>query len=246
MGKKQGTDEDTVIVYWTATTIPQRQTYVQLLWGPPVPLTKIMPEGNGIGRFGNYRSCAALTPMLKNTYAFVHPLTHNVNISGDLISPEIRAEFDAWIPRNSPLRNRYALDYDFGWLFFSEESLKIKITPPYFHNTSANKGGFLASGTFDISKWFRPVNLTYILWENQNNLTVTEGEPAIYIEFLTDKKVILKQFECIEEITSISNQTVDVSNLAMNKKSLEYRYERFFKTNRHKKILKLIKENLLD
>ena len=106
-GKKQKTDKDTVVVYWTAKTTPQRQTYAHLLWGPPVPLTKIMPEGNGLGRSGNYRSCTALTSMLKNIYALVHPLTHSVTISGDLIAPDITADLIIWLKRESALKNRY-------------------------------------------------------------------------------------------------------------------------------------------
>ena len=246
MGKKQKTDKDTVVVYWSAKTSPERQTYVHLLWGPPVPLTKLMPEGSGPGRSGNYRSCIALISMLKNTYALVHPLTHSVTVSGDLESPDVTADLDIWLKRDNPLKNRYSLDYDFGWLFFAEESLKIKVTPPYFHNTSAGKSGFLASGSFDIGKWFRMVNMAYIFWEGHNTMTVTEGEPAMYVEFLTDKKVILKQFECTEELMSMSIQVVDASNVAMKRKTLEYRYDKFFKANRHKRVLKLIKENLLE
>jgi hypothetical protein len=246
MGKKQVTNKDTTTVYWTAKTDPERQTYVQLLWGPPVPLSKIMPEGNGLGRSDNYKSCAALTPMLKNTYAFIHPLTHSVSLSGNVASPIINADLDVWLKRQSPLKNCYGIDYDFGWLFFSEESVQIKMTPTYFHNTSVSKTAYVASGSYDISKWFRMITPTYILWEGQSTLTLTEGEPAFYFEFLTNKKVILKQFECTEELRSLSNQVVYASNLTMTQKSLEYRYKRFFQTNRHKRVLKLIKDNLLE
>lgn len=246
MGKKQKTDKDTVTVYWTADTSPERQTYAQILWGPPVPLIKLMPEGNGLEKTGNYRLCAALPTLLKNTYAFIHPLTHTASVSGDLFSPIIKSELDIWRHRESPLKNRYALEYDFGWLFFSDESLQIKVVPPYFHNTSASKTAFLSSGSFDIGKWFRRITMAYILWENETTLTFTKNDPAMYIEFVTDKKVILKQFECTEEITSIGTQTAMASSLFMADRSLNYRYSKFIQSNRHKRILKLIKDNLLD
>ena len=246
MRKKQKTDKDTITVYWGAKTVPQRQTFVNLLWGPPVLLSKTLPLGRADGRVGNYRSCIALTNMIQNTYAFIHPLSHSVTISGEDGNLTLDAELDVWLKREMPLQNRYGIDYDFGWLFFSEESLKIRVTHPYFHNTSAGKTAFLSSGSFDIGKWFRMISMSYILWEGHNTITVTAEEPALYIEFLTDKKVILKQFECTPELNEISTQVVDASNLGMGKKSLEYRYDKFFKANRHKRVLKLIKENLLD
>ena len=237
-------EKDTVIVYWAAKTIPQRQTHAQLLWGPPVSVSKLLP--NGTGKPGNYRSCAALTPMLKNMYAFVHPLTHNARITGSHDTPLLEADLDIWVPqRNDPLKNCFGLDYDFGWLFFCEESLEVKVTPPYFHKTSVSQTAYVASGQFDIGKWFRSVSLAYILWEGERSLSITAGEPALYIEFLTNKKVILQPFECTEEINSIANQVVDASQLGMNKTSLQHRYDMFFRSNRHKRVMKLIKENLL-
>jgi len=246
MGKKQKTDKDTVIVYWTARTIPERQTYAHMLWGPPTPVIKTMPDGSPFGKDGNYRSCSALVPLLKNMYTFIHPLTHSATVSGDMLSPTIVATLDAWMSRMSALNNRYSLDYDFSWLFFSEEPLTIKVTPPYFHNTSASKTAFISSGVFDISKWFRKITMSYILWEGENTLNITEGDPAFYIEFLTNKKVILKQFECVPELSSISEQVAGVSRFNMSNKTLEYRYDKFIKSNRHKRVLKLIKDNLLE
>ena len=237
-------EKDTVTVYWTAKTIPQRQTHSQLLWGPPVPVSKTLPHGTG--KEGNYRSCAALTPMLKNMYTFIHPLTHSACISGDHDNLVLEAELNVWgAQRNDPLKNCYGIDYDFSWLFFCEESVEIKVTPPYFHQTSVSQSAYIASGQFDISKWFRSVGLSYILWEGQHSLSITAGEPALYIEFLTKKKVILQPFECTEEINSIANQVVDSSQFGMSKTSLEQRYDLFFRSNRHKRVLKLIKENLL-
>lgn len=241
MSKK---NKETITVYWSAKTVPERQTHAQLLWGPPIPLARLLPDGTG--KPGNYRSCAALTPMLKNMYAFVHPLTHKVWITGDHENPVVNAELDVWLPqRTDPLKNCYGLDYDFGWLFFAEEPLEIRMTPPYFHKTSVSETAYIASGTFDIGQWFRMIGQAYVFFEGENSISITAGEPSFYIEFLTKKKVILQPFECTEEINSMANQVVHTSAFGMMKTSLEYRYEKFFKSNRQKRLLKLIKENLL-
>jgi len=237
--------KETVTVYWAVHTGKDRQTYINLLLNKPVPLASTLPPGNG-SNIGNYRQCSALPDLLKNTYTLTHAFSSTATLSGELDNP--MAEVDKehiWQPRISPLKGCYSIDLDFGWLFFSEESLKIKATPAYLHNTSDSKTGFVASGVFNISNWFRPVRLSYILWEGNNSISVTEGEPALYIEFLTDKQVVLKHFEATDELLDISNQVVKSSEF-LKVKPLSYRYERFIESNRHKRILKLIKENLLE
>jgi hypothetical protein len=239
-------EKDTVVVYWACHTIEDRSTITNLLWEPPKPLLTTLPSGHGKDQPGNYRLCAGASSLLKNTFVVINPKTATVTLSGPVDNAQIETtNFGAWIINNPALKNRYRIDYDFGWVFFSEESLEINVTPPYMHKTSAQETGQLASGRFNIGKWFRPANLTYILWENENTLTLTEGEPAMYFEFLTDKKVVLKQFEMVQELNSITNQVTGSITLSP-KETLTQRYARFIRSNRHKRVLKLIKNNLLE
>lgn len=236
---------DEIVVYWAVHTGFDRQTYINLFLKKPVSLASTLPMGND-GQHGNYRQCSALPDVLKNTYTIFHPLTTTATLSGDLNNPVVASnENGVWRPRSSSLKNHYTVDLDFGWLFFSEEPLKMKVTPAYFHNTSDSKTGFVASGVFDIGRWFRPVRLTYNLWEGNNTLSATQDEPAVYIEFLTDKKVVFKHFEATNELLDISNQVINSTEF-FRFKPISYRYKRFIESNRHKRVLKLIKDNLLE
>jgi len=237
--------KDEVVVYWAVHTGFDRQTYINLFLKKPVSLASTLPVGND-GKDGNYRHCSAFPDVLRNTYTVFHPITTTAVFSGDFNDPVLKStNQDMWFSRSSALKNHYTADLDFGWLFFAEESLKIKVTPAYFHNTSDSKTGFIASGVFDIGRWFRPVKLTYILWEKNNSISITKDEPIFYIEFLTDKKIVFKHFEATNELSSISDQVVASSNF-LRFQPLSYRYNRFIKSNRHKRILKLIKDNLLE
>jgi hypothetical protein len=239
VGKK-----DTVVVYWGVHTPLENQTYMSILWDPPVPLINTLPKGFNSST-GNYKKCPALIDLTNNVFTMIQPFTSTISFRGGYETPEFISDQDVWSYRASPLENCYATNLEFSWSFFSEESIDIKVTPAYLHNTSASKTGFIASGIFNISKWFRPIRITYVLWEGNDTLTVTKGDPVFYLEFLTDKRITFKHFDCTEELMSISSQVAN-SNDFMRFKGLTYRYKRFMESNRNKLVLKLIKDNLLE
>jgi hypothetical protein len=236
--------KETVTVYWAVHASKDRQTYVNMLWEKPVPLITTLPQGYA-GDHGNYRACSALINMSKNIYTVRHPVTTQVTCLGTPETPTLEFDLDVWTVRSPALKNCYSMNYNFGYLFFAENPLEIRVTPAYLHDTSDSKTGFVSSGSFDIGQWFRPVNLTYILWEGKSELKLTEGDPVFYIEFLTDKSITLKHFDCTDELMSIASQVAN-SNSFMRFKPLTYRYKRFMESNRNKQVLKLIKDNLLE
>ena len=238
--------EETITVYWAMHTKNNKQTLSNLLWQPPVHLRKILPNGpEKINE--SYRKCPAAIDFWKNTYAILHPVDGEIFLNEDTQSPIIfKAEPQYyWAPRPESLENQNRIDIDFAWLFFSEESLKIQQTPPFMHNTLDRNYGSVASGSFDISKWFRGINISYNLWPNVHLLKVKKDDPATYIQFLTDKKIELKQFELTPELNLLVEQVVQFKMISQNE-SLEKLYDRFVRSKRHKRVINLIKENLLD
>jgi hypothetical protein len=84
-----------------------------------------------------------------------------------------------------------------------------------------------------------------LLWENVNELKITENEPLAYLQFLTDKKVVLKRFENTPEIASILFGATELKN-HFPRESLDKLYERFTRSKRHKRLSKLIRENIVE
>lgn len=233
----------TIVVYWATNTLLDRQTKINMMLEPPKPLVSMLPKSNG--NKNGYRSCSAGKDFWKNTYAIINPADSYVKVSGETEKLVFDKNDGFWLAEPSGLINTYRVDYDFSWLFFSEKSVKVQQLPPFLHNTSAAKNGRISAGSFDISKWFRPINLTYLLWENSNELYLKKGEPLSYLQFLTDEKIVLKQFELTPELRDIMVQVVNWKAYYPHE-PLHILYERFTRGNRHKRILKLIKENLLD
>jgi hypothetical protein len=234
--------KDIVNVYWSPLVFPNKSTLINLMWQPPTNVQTILPSGKNIKN--SYRSCSALPELLRNTYAILHPKTTSVVLNGPFENPTLSSEDPHWFHSTNSLENCYRVDYDAGWIFFAEESLKIKVTPPYLHNTEASKTGFIGAGSFDIGKWYRPVTFAYNLWPGKNTMSFIENEPAMYVEFETTKKVVLRQFEMTQELFEVSQQTVGFKNIIPGL-SLDKLYEKFIGSNRHKRVLNLIKQNIL-
>jgi hypothetical protein len=113
------------------------------------------------------------------------------------------------------------------------------------HRTEASKYGTVAAGAFDISRWPRPIELTHLIWPTVKELKVVSGEPSAYLQFMTDKKVVLKQFEPNQQIHQITSQLVDYKSFEAFQ-PLETLYTKFVRGNRHKALARLIKDSLLD
>ena len=236
--------KEEIVVYWSIASLPNRQTTMNMLVSPPVPVKKIFPKSDSKGE-DSYRSCFAYSEMWNNIFAVLHPHTSTVSVEGPLDNPVFtRNDDNMWLPFKSAL-DGYRLDFDISVAFFCEESLIAQVTPPYMHDTSDKVGARIASGSFDISKWFRPINFTYLLWPKETSVTVTEGDPGMYIQFLTDKKVVLKHFEYTWEIESIAQQLTGFKNIKKFE-SLPKLYDRFIRGNINKRLLKLIKDNILE
>jgi hypothetical protein len=237
---------DTITVYWATWSLPERQHQINFLWKKPETLTKCLPKNGSKNRFANYHACSAFKNLAKNTLVPIHPVSSNVMLGGDYSSPHIvSSNMDVWLPKPNALQDRYRVDYDFGWVFFCEEPLVIQQMAPFMHETTAQKTAGMPLGAFDISRWFRPIMTTYLLWENKNTVSVTEGEPVFYLQFQTEKQIIFKQFELTNPLYEIPNSSFIFRRIKPAMSLFEL-YDRFISSNRKKVVLKHIKENLLD
>jgi hypothetical protein len=244
MGKKES---NVITVYWAHNGSAENRHKLSMLLDPPQHLWKTMPPfPKSNHKSDNYRACKSAQEFFKNTYVMNSPLTCTLNLSGPINNPNI-VSFppSSHITRVSSMENSYALDMDFSWFLFADAPLEMRITPPFLHKTAIMQGGYLTSGSFDIGRWFRHLNLSFHLWPGHNQLEFVKGEPIMYMDFVTNKKIVLRQYEAIPEIRNMALQVVDYKLWDENR-PLNYLYDRFVKSKRDVVLLKMIKENLID
>jgi len=239
-----------VIVYWSPYARLDRLSYVNLISEQPKKLYSTLPPPimGELKNAASYHLCKSLQKLTKNMYVISAPLSASANLSGNFDNSFINSSDGVWNNRVGSMSGTYSIDYDFSWIFFAEEPVVIRQTPPYFHNTSSSLHGYVTSGSFDIDKWFRPINVTFNLWDGVNTINVTKDEPLFYVEFETKdgRPVVLKQFELTQELYDYCYQATVLTKPVLPLASLDNLYSRFKNSNRDKKILKIIKDNLLN
>lgn len=228
------------IVYWCVDSdIPVTNTGKE-----PSPLFKsvVNDRNKNTDPSSSYYKCKSAQEMFNNT--FILPSTEDLHIifsNGRLLQTRDSVKFK---PRLPIFSDGPAVDYDSRWLFFSEDNINIQLTPPYFHKTKASEYATVLSGEFNISKWFRPIIPTFSLWDGVKELKVYKDDPIAYINFITDKKVILKEFKETDKIKQIMHDCVMMKERLPNLPLVE-NYNRFILNKKHKELIEEIKLNLV-
>jgi hypothetical protein len=146
--------------------------------------------------------------------------------------------------REPSFTDQYHLTMTLSWYFFSEEPLEMEVTPPYSSGAPHMKYGTMVPGSFDIGRWFRPLNAEFILHKGVEEFIIEAEEPMMYIKFLTKKKVVLKRFSPVDGIDQISSACAQSFSIFGRYKTMEEKYDYFTKSSTDKKVLSLIKKNL--
>ena len=159
----------------------------------------------------------------------------------------VKSQFAAFRLRPSSFDGYQNMIYDMNWIFFSEEPLMMRVTPPWFPHTSPCDGAILSSGEYDIGQWFRQITLDYHILNNTNIFKISKNDPLIYVEFKTDRPIILKQFKLRDSMKEIQKKyTVEFRKNHGQNKTLLFRYNEMNNNGVNKEILKQIKKNLID
>lgn len=248
-----------LVVYWApwlmkgwAGAKPDFSVPSEIMFSSPSSLwselTKQMYEQD-VSR--NFFQCPAVRDTFLPTYVIYNPLTSSAEVeikeNGEIGEVKQIATRDTQVritmPHAPSINNQLLVVYNLQHLFFAEEPVLMRLTSPWFHKAPHMQYGSLIPGNYDIGRWFRPLNFEYNLWDGGTKLHIEAGEPIAYIEFGTDRKIVLKRFEVTEKLYTIGGEVIHAR--AKNWKTLGARYELFDRSPMRKIILKEISGNLL-
>jgi hypothetical protein len=113
---------------------------------------------------------------------------------------------------------------------------------PYMERNNITKNCIPIPGSYDIGKWFRPVEFAFFMPKDVDTFKVEQGEIFQYVQFHTDEKINLIPFRPSEEVLRLIKETLRTRNNKKFAMHLDY----FYKTFKVKKqVLTEIKENIL-
>jgi hypothetical protein len=249
--KKQKEKKDNIVVYYCQWVDIDQQYNQILLDVKPKSLMFDLQKRRAINPItppskklegGRYQSCSALHTLSNNMFIIKSPIDASIRLD-DLgcIVRDSKAS-DLFIERISSIQNAFSLDFNISLLFFSEESVKMRLTPAYLHKTSHSSSGFVAAAEYDISSWFRSIACIFQLWPGVTSLEIKEDEPLLYLQFDTDKEIEFVQFKLTEDIVKMSMACGNFKYIKQFE-PLANLYKRFIDSGLKKHIIKEIKNN---
>lgn len=251
-------DTNTITVYWAPSHFAVDDSSWSLLYAEPISLSSFSRSLKSTYKDGVHR-CPAFNDGLNNTFLFKSNIDDTAEFSSGLLKgihsnpnnnyPMIfstSSHVSVHSYRNSSFNDHVNVEYNMGWLLFADEPVVAKFTAPYFPAIAPAEGAMLATGEFDIGTWYRPYVLDYHIPVDTQRLVFKENDPLFYVEFKTDKKVILKRYLLTSTLKNLETE-VSASHFRYGSfKNLTQRYAQFKRANLRSQILTEIKKNLVE
>jgi hypothetical protein len=251
--------KDPIIVYWASEESIEREHQQVLLDLKPVSvmsdlqkrksktlLTRSTNSADKMDVLANgYHMCSALHELIDNMYYIKAPFSAKVDFNEDGMVDRTQY-FSSWFrERHTSTEGAFAADFELSYSLFCEESLEVKFTPPYLHQTSQPEYGFICSTKVNIGKWYRPFVLIYQLWPGKKSIYFNQDDPLAYFEFDTDRPVVLKEFRITPTIVEIQNACLRHKTI-LHFEKMQRLYDRFTKTSMRQRLLDEIKKNVIE
>ena len=240
-------------VYWGSYLGEESSVQIsELHYSEPISILKDL---NPIQFFGNGASkCPAIIDEAKNTFKINSPIDVDITFNNDFTQFESK----------HPVQDGFLQHYigSFGpdnviqlaqptYLFFSEESLLMTQLPPYYEQSDFTNHCMGLSATFDIGSWFRVVKPSFKLREGSRRIAMTTDTALMYLKFNTEEKIRLVRFDAsvfLKEHKHVINHVLSFKNHKKNlfiPTKLSESYKAFKQAKYHKKVSKIIQENIL-
>lgn len=169
--------------------------------------------------------CPAFLDYYKNTYLIKAPIDLTFKISGSHIDCQNLYPQDylerIFNNRHQPENLYSTVSLAWYYMFYSNKSVMIEVIPPVWHKNKLQNNINIIGATFDISKWYRPLEFAFEIIDDTQPIVIKRGDPLYYVKFNTLDKVKLNRQEStkkIEELIIMCTQLKDyIPNNSMHK-----------------------------
>jgi hypothetical protein len=196
-------------VYWGYHHNQPNRKWLELALIEPEPLLPYFIKQRNVSIPQHFTRCPAFTAYYKNTYVIKSPIditiTYRKEIDTLAIEPQDQNFYDSLITHrgnqigaDDPFLMSIALEY----LFIADKDCLIELLPAYLHTSPTLKSVRVICGSFNIAKWFRPIEFAFEMLTPDAPLKIKREEPLFYVRFVpADAKKINLVHKCFPEET---------------------------------------------
>lgn len=197
--------------------------------------------------------CPSIVDDIKNVFVIKSPMDMKINID----EAQSRVNIEKQTPDFAQLflgnpQGKWGLHQvgAMGYLFFAEKSLMINQLPAYYDNNDYTNKTNTITASFDIGNWFRPAGKpVFQIKKDVTTIDIKEGDALLYIKFNTTEKIKLIEFDD-SEFQRLAERSPEymcgtLKDHDDNIISLKKCYDYFNRFKMKRRIMKLIKRNLI-
>jgi hypothetical protein len=235
-------------VYWSTVYPMDVYADYNILYAEPQPLLKELVGERGSDNPHDFFACPAFHKHSANTFVVRSTVDAHVGIrpEGFVALDEQSKTTGQMFSFMHPTRKGFrTVLFDHRMLFFCDRPLTLATYPAYMHRTEAQTQLCYVPAAYDISRWLRPLQGTYEVPETVPSVRIRQDDPLYYVKFETTEKVRLRRFQTTPELLGITHGCVHYK-LFRPRSSLEKVYASFTGAKLHKRVSKLIKENVME
>ena len=238
-------------IYWSPAYNPNNpEMSWELLYQNPVSLWDDIKEKRNLeSKVDSFYMCPAASKKMRNTFVWKSPISmeYKFNKYGivEPISDQFINVYQLKRMRSHSIKNSINFILDYWLIFFSEQKVKLFVTPPYFHKPGYLQYGATAFGEFDISSWYRPINFEVMTWSEEGTFKIEKDEPLFYAHFDSDLDINLIRYKNTPLLKKYENECAYAPSHFGLWKPLSERYKMFRSSGLGKNIIKEIKQNLV-
>lgn len=217
-----------------------------MLYADPVSIfDKHLENKTNIDKYDSVFYCPAFKNLAKNTLEFKNPLdsSYSIDDHGQILLT--KNSMIAKIVRPPNIQDRYLIEYGFLPIFFAEQDLSMTLTSPWLESPDWSRAANIVPGRFNIGKWFRAVNIEFMLMPGVREFSIKKDDPLAYFTFDTDENIRFVRFRMDEELRRLSVSCGSATSWEPWIPMAE-RYRRFKESRMRSIILKKIKENIVE
>jgi hypothetical protein len=220
---------------WIRATAPEN--FIKSFYEKYIPIS----SNDEIKRMA---SCPGVKNYFKNIYSVKSMYDYALNIDDDLVVTSEMHDQDFF---NKHVLVRDAkiglLSFSQNYIFFTDApSLEMSWQIPTF--LEKDKNYYTVPGRYDIGKWFRVVDFSFLMKDGESSFSIKNGEPFTYVEFHTNEKINFIKFEPKDSLRFYSNACFKSNYGRISKpRDLLYFYQSF---NLKSRVLKEIKKSIVE
>ena len=214
-----------ITIYWIPINLKLNSSGSEdIIYFPPESAYKYFLEKN---KNQDYLKCPAFADFLKNTYIIKAPYDIDISINEDgyvKTNKFTQDFFEKNIHVTQFEKNKIIFQTMPRYFFVTnnKKSVKISILPMIFEKNNFS----IIPGEFDISKWIRPINCAFEVFDTPTTISFKREQPLFMVKFETfnNETIQLKQKIINQDIASAGLSCLTVKDLLPNK-NLNYLYK---------------------